>query len=157
MNPKNATKMICMLIHIDYLIFLSDICTATILANFEDVYQKTMEGLKVADSQYWHFRMVAVVIDADNGIIITRATKLTIIKILIFEDVVDNNSCIQVEEDFGFIIVDCSKDIWKYFRSIRAELRKIQPIDSNNALVIEESVKLYNAIINAEKDPITNY
>lgn len=81
--------------------------------------------MKVANSQYWHFHMVAIVIDANNGMIITRATKLTIIKILIFEDVVDNISCIQVEKDFGFIIIDCSKDIWKYFRSIRAELRKI--------------------------------
>lgn len=156
-NPKDATKVICMLTHMAYLMFLSDICAATILANFEEVYQKTKEGLKVADSQYWHSRMVAVVADADTGVIVTGATKPAAPRIPIFEDAADNISRIRVGEDFGSIIVDCSKDVWKHFRSIRAELGKVQPIDSNSASVIEESAGLYDAVVNAEKDPVASY
>lgn len=39
-DPMDATEVICMLTHMTYLMFLSYICAAGILAKFENVYRK---------------------------------------------------------------------------------------------------------------------
>ena len=124
-NLKDATKVICTLTHLAYSMFLSDICAADILANLENVYQETNEEvLKGADSQHWHSRTIAIVADADTGIIVIGAIKPAAPNISIFEDAADNISRIRVGEDFGSIIVDCSKDVWKLFRKIKGELKR---------------------------------
>lgn len=65
-DPVDATGVICRLTYMTYLMFLSYIYAARILANFENVYQKTREKfeediiqngttqnkLKVAVSEY---------------------------------------------------------------------------------------------------------
>lgn len=101
--------------------------------------------------------MIAVVADADTGIIVTGATKPAAPKIPILEDAADNISHIRVGEDFGSLIVDCSKDVWKHLRSIKDKLRKVRLIDPNNAMITEESAGLYDAVVNAEKDPVASY
>ena len=84
------------------------------------------KGLKLADSQHWHSRTIAVVADADTGIIVTGATKPVAPGIPIFEDVADNISRIRVGEDFGSIIVDCSKDVWNLCNRIKPKLSKVR-------------------------------
>ena len=134
--------------------------------NFKNVYRKTKadfeevitkKGLKLADSQHWHSRTIAVVADADTGIIVTGATKPVAPGIPIFEDVADNISRIRVGEDFGSIIVDCSKDVWNLCNRIKPKLSKVRLTGLNSALVTEESAELYDAVVNAKKDSIAKY
>ncbi|KAL2055889.1 hypothetical protein ABVK25_003531 [Lepraria finkii] len=139
---------------------------SNIVKNFENIYRNTKadfeevitkKGLKLADSQHWHSRTIAVVADADTGIIVTGATKPVAPGIPIFEDVADNISRIRVGEDFGSIIVDCSKDVWNLCNRIKPKLSKVRLTGLNSALVTEESAELYDAVVNAKKDSIAKY
>ena len=100
---------------------------------------------------------MAIVADADTGIIVIGATKPAAPNIPIFEDAADNISRIRVGEDFGSIIVDCSKDVWEHFSSIKDELKRVQPFDSKKAPVTEKSAKLYDAVVHAKKDSVASY
>lgn len=103
--------------------------------------------------------MITVVVDADTGIIVTGATKPVAPEIPIFQDAADNISRIRVGEDFGSIIDDCSKDVWKLFKSKdkSKKLSGIQQISTNRALVTEELATLYDDIVNANKGSIASY
>ena len=78
-------------------------------------------------------------------------------EIPIFEDAADNISRIRVGKDFGSIIVDCSKDVWKHYNRIKPKLREVKLIGDYSALMTKESAGLYDAVVNAKKDSITNY
>lgn len=86
--------------------------------------------------------MIAAVADADTGVIVTGATKPVAPRIPIFEDAADNISHIRVGEAFGSIIADCSKDIWKHFKSIKNKLGKVQQIEYKNGSLTKESAGL---------------
>lgn len=91
-NFKNATKVICMLTRITYLMFFSNICTTNLLVDFKKVYPTIKKKLKIANFQHWHSYTIAVVADADTEIIVTGATKLAAPSIQIFEDAINNIS-----------------------------------------------------------------
>lgn len=96
---------------------------------------------------YWHSRTIAIVADADTGIIVTGATKPVAPKIPILEQAAHNISHIRVGEEFGSIVNDCSNDVWKLVSKIKGKLNELS----------DESTILYDKVVNAQKDSVASY